>query len=99
MDRIDKVYVVQAGRGRLRLLVRWKAIADRGEANAVADAAWMKLLGQNELGELVHKHSQTRKILQTEMLSVYMKDREQVYEKFKSSIKFQMVGVSRDGNI
>lgn len=99
MDQIDRVYVVQAGRGRLKILVRWKKIANLGERNAVAETAWMKLLGQNELGEIVEKRSPTRAALVTELLSTYEPYRYQVYDKFKSSIKFTMVGVSRDGTI
>ncbi len=91
----DRKYIVHCKRGRLEVLVRESVISLRGERNAVAQAAWFKLMGQNELGEDVNKNSPTREILMTELLSQYEAHRDQVFETFKDKISFNWVGVVR----
>jgi len=91
----DRNYVVHSGRGKIEITVREGAIALRGEREAVAQRAWQQLLGENELGEVVDKNSLTRKEIMTLLLSTYEPYRYQVYEKFKASISFTWVGVSR----
>lgn len=89
----DRKYIVRCKRGMVEVIVRIGAIELRGEHEAVAQAAWLKLLGKNELGEDVDKNSATRRELMTIIFSTYTPYREGVYEKFKASIKFTWVGV------
>lgn len=90
---IGKNYVVYHKRGRLQVFVRSAVIELRGEHYAVADAAWKKLMGQNELGEDVDKRSTTRKILMTELLSNYEDRRVKVFEEFMSKIQYAVVAI------
>lgn len=88
----DRKYVIRRGRGVLEVIVREGAISLRGEHEAVAQAAWLKLRGENELGEVVDKNSPTRKEIMTLLLSTYEPYRFRVYEQFKSSIKYHLMG-------
>jgi len=95
----DRNYIVRCKRGQVAVLVRQSAIDLRGEHEAVAQAAWLKLLGKNELGEDIDKKSPTRKMLMDEMFSRYENQRHDVYETFKASIKFTWTGVEHDTTV
>lgn len=84
----DRRYIIRRGRGVLEVIVRIGAIQLRGEREAVAQAAWLKLRGENELGEVVDKNSPTRKEIMTLLLSMPEPYRFRVYEQFKACIKF-----------
>ena len=88
-------YVVIKGRGRLLVSVSEEVIKLRGERNAVAQAAWFKLMGQNALGEDVDKKLPTRKILMDELLSTYEPYRHRVYDTFVTSIEFKLVSYGK----
>lgn len=75
-------------RGVMIVDVNEGAIELRGELEAVAQAAWLKLRGENELGEVVDKKSPTRKEIMTLLLSMPEPYRFRVYEQFKARIKF-----------
>lgn len=90
----DRNYVVKCGRGRVTVMVRGNTIAMRGEREAVAQAAWFKLLGKNELGEDVDKTLVTRKVIMTQLLSTYEPYRHRVYEQFRESVSFVWVGIA-----
>ena len=89
----DRTYTVSHKRGYITVMVREGAIALRGEREAVAKAAWLKLQGKNELGEDVDKKSATREFIRDEVMSRYEEDRVHVYEMFRSKISFQWVGI------
>lgn len=86
-------YIIQHKRGRLAVSVDTAVISLRGEREAVAQAAWFKLLGENSLGEVVDRKSPTRKEIMTLLLSTYEPYRYRVYEQFKTSIKFTWVSI------
>jgi hypothetical protein len=92
----DRNYIVHYKGGSVAVLVREAVIQLRGERQAVAQAAWFKLMGQNELGEDVDKKLLTRKILITQMLSTYEPYRYRIYEEFESKIKFTWIGIVRE---
>src|SRR5882672_2414903 len=92
----DRNYIVHYKGGSVAVLVREAAITLRGERPAVAQAAWFKLMGQNELGEDVDKKSPTRKILMIQMLSTYGPYRDRIYEEFKDKIKFTWLSIARE---
>lgn len=91
----DRIYAVICKRGRLMVMVRTNTVKMRGERNAVAQAAWLKLMGQDELGQDVDKNLATRKILMDELGSRYEAHRPLVYEQFKENIRFQWIGLAR----
>lgn len=93
----DRIYAVYCGLGRITVLVRHNTIQLRGEREAVAQAAWFKLLGKDELGEDVDKTLSTRQFLMTEMLSRPEMYRHLVYEGFREAIKFSWISIVRDG--
>lgn len=66
---VTKVYAVTCGRGVIEVEVTDAVITMRGEKRAVLDAAWRKLLGQNDLGEVVRKKVPTRSFLIAEIKS------------------------------
>lgn len=92
---IDRIYNVRCGLGLINVLVRDGAIQLRGERNAVAQAAWYKLLGKNELGEDVDKRLATRKIIMTEIESRAESVRYEVYERFRATIKITWISIVR----
>lgn len=87
-------YIVHAGKhGRIEVSV-WSTIVElRGEREAVARAAWNKLLGRDALGEDVDKTLPTRKFLMTEIFSRYENHRKDVFEIFSEKIKITLVGI------
>ena len=93
-------YIVRATRaatfGVVSVSIPDEVISLRGEKQAVAQAAWYKLLGKNDLGEDIDKNLTTRKILMTEMLSRSVSDRPDVYQLFYDSITIHWVGVEYD---
>lgn len=92
----SKIYTVHYKRGRVNVKVRQAAIDLRGEREAVANAAWLGLMGKNELGDDVDKNSPTRAILMEETLSRYEHQRPDVYNTFKETVKFALVGIDHD---
>ena len=63
------VYAVTCGRGVVTVTVDASVITLRGEKRAVLEAAWRKLKGENNLGEVIQKRSPTRKFLMAEIMS------------------------------
>lgn len=82
-------YCVRAGMsGRVIVDVPLGAISLRGEKSAVVAYAWLQLMGKDELGKDVNKHSETRHFIQAEILSRYEMMRGEVYERFFDKIKY-----------
>ena len=86
-------YIVHYKRGRLAVSVDDAVIALRGEREAVAQAAWFKLMGQNSLGEDIDKNSPTRKELMTILLSTYEPYRYKIYDTFRNTIKITWLSI------
>lgn len=84
----DRIYIVHYKRGRLTVRVGEFAINRNGEREAVAQAAWFRLIGQDSLGKDIDKNLATRHILMDEIQSRYEKNRHEVYDTFRSTIKF-----------
>lgn len=91
----DRNYCVHCGLGHINVLVRTSVIELRGEREAVAQAAWFALLGKNELGEDVDKKLPTRSFIMSQLYSRLEHERPQVYEGFKTAIKFTWLDVVR----
>jgi len=91
----DWKYNVRCGLGFINVLVRQSTIELRGEREAVAQAAWFSLLGKNVLGEDVDKNLPTRAFIMTQINSRLEHERPQVYEGFKTGIKFSKLAVVR----
>jgi len=87
-------YVVHYKRGLVNVSVADSVIALRGERKAVLEAAWRKLMGLDDLGQVAKKHEPTRKMLQTEIGSRYAHQRPDVYDTFCATVKITWVGVS-----
>ncbi len=83
----DRIYIVHYKRGRLTVTVGEFSINRNGEREAVAQAAWFRLMGQNSLGKDIDKNLATRHILMDELKSRYLNNRHEVYETFKAAIK------------
>jgi len=90
-----RTYVVAHKRGRMTVIVQQSVIDLRGERDAVAEAAWRKLMGQNSLGEDINKNLVTRKIILEETLSRYENYRPDVYRTFRDAIKITWMGIVR----
>lgn len=84
-------YIVHYKRGRLAISVDEAVIKLRGEHTAVTEAAWRKLMGENNLGELVDPKSPTRDILIDEIFSRPAYIRDDVWYKFQDTIKYTWV--------
>lgn len=85
-------YSVRAGMsGRMIVDVPLGALSLRGEKDAVVAYAWLSLMGQDELGRDVNKHSETRRILIEEHLSRYESHRPEVYTTFAKRIRFRPI--------
>lgn len=90
----DRIYAVYYKRGRLTVKVGIGAIDLRGEREAVAQAAWFRLMGQDSIGRDIDKNLATRHILRDEINSRYESNRHQVYDTFRSTIKFTWLKVA-----
>lgn len=90
----DRIYAVYYKRGRLTVTVGEGAINLRGEQEAVTQAAWFRLMGQNNLGKDIDKNLATRHILMDEIQSRYLTNRHEVYDTFRQKIKYQWLKVA-----
>ena len=92
---MDREYHVWAGMGVktfMRVLVNDSSIRTYGDRDAVALAAWDKLMGRNRLGEDINKKVPTRWFLRMECLSRGLNGGEmEAFNIFKDKIKFQLV--------
>lgn len=92
---MKRVYIVKAIKlatfGAVEVTVPQSVIDLRGEKPAVVEAAWRKLLGQNDLGEDVDKKLPTRKEIMTLMLSRLVSERPDVYQTFFDSVSIHHI--------
>lgn len=89
-------YVVHYKLGSMPVEVDEHYISKYGERRAVAEAAWNKLIGRNNLGQDIKPFNpETRHILMTEMFSQYSAHRPHVYTKFEETIKFTWISIVR----
>lgn len=86
-------YLVHYKRGSVEVSIADSVIELRGERKAVLEAAWRKLMGLDDLGQVASKHEPTRKMLQTEIGSRYAHQRPEVYETFCSTVKITWLEV------
>lgn len=84
-------FIIKHKRGRLHVSVHSEVIEKLGERRAVTHAGWRKLMGEDNLGELIEPNSPTRDILMDEIWSRPSYMRDDVFWIFYDTISYQLV--------